>query len=72
MSTEYRIFRHFIFITEEVPLSQEGIHFTGSKQIGKDSIWPELRDTFLFNGCLRVVKLVVVINHVTVDKVVPK
>ena len=51
---------------------QEGIYFTGSKQIREDLIQPDLRDPYLLYGWLIMVNLSVFINGVEVDKVVVK
>ena len=72
MPTVYCIVRYFVFITDEVPISQEDIHFTDSKQIGKYSIHPELCDPCLFNGWRRLANIIVVVNVIVVKKLVQK
>ena len=65
---EYRIFKKFIFIPEEVAVCQEGIFFTGSKKIHEDQIWTVLYDSLLFNLWLNMANIIVVINGVYEEK----
>ena len=62
----YHVSSHFVLFPDEVPVCQEGINFTGRKQVHEDLIRLSLHDPCLFNEWRSVVKLIVVINCVVV------